>query len=83
MGIVTWILVGIVLGAIASFIIGKSNVVTSVIVGLFGAGLAGWISTLFGVGTFTAFSLWNLLISIGGAAALLAVLGLILRSREA
>lgn len=83
MGIVTWVLVGIALGAIAGFIAGRKNTVLNIVVGLAGAGLAGWIATLFEIGSFSAFSILNLLISAGGAVVLLLLLTLIMRSREA
>lgn len=83
MGIVTWVLVGLVAGFIASLVMGRNNTIANLVVGVAGAGLAGWLATWFGWGTLMAFHWINLLISIGGAIVLLALFALAQRGREA
>ncbi len=82
MNFLIWLVVGGVLGWLASIMM-KTNdqqgIFLNVIVGIVGALLAGWlISPLLGVGTINQdnFSLPALLVSFGGAAILLAIVNL-------
>lgn len=85
MNFIIWLLVGGVIGWLASILM-KTNdqqgIFLNVLVGVVGALLAGWLITpLVGVGTINQnnFSLPGLLVSFAGAALLLAVLNLFRR----
>lgn len=85
MNFLVWLVVGGVIGWLASMLM-KTNdqqgVVLNVIVGIVGAMLAGWlISPLIGVGTINQnnFSLPALLVSFVGASILLGVVNLVRR----
>ncbi|HET7202365.1 MAG TPA: GlsB/YeaQ/YmgE family stress response membrane protein [Steroidobacteraceae bacterium] len=87
MNILIWLVVGGVIGWIASLIVGtdaQQGVLLNVIVGIVGALIGGWlISPLVGVGTINdgAFSMGSLFVSLLGAVILLAVVNLLRRGR--
>lgn len=88
MNFIIWIVVGGLIGWVASMIMrtdGQQGVFLNIIVGLIGALIGGWlISPILGVGTIndSAFSVGSLLVSLLGAVILLAVVNL-LRRRSA
>jgi uncharacterized membrane protein YeaQ/YmgE (transglycosylase-associated protein family) len=85
MNFIIWIVVGGVIGWVASLIMrtdGQQGMFLNIVVGLIGALIGGWlISPLVGVGTINdgAFSLGSLLVSLLGAVILLAVVNLFRR----
>ena len=84
-GFIVWIVVGGILGWVASMIMktdGQQGTLLNIIVGIVGAVVAGWlISPLVGVGTINQgnFSLTALVVSLLGAVVLLAVVNLFRR----
>ena len=84
---IVWIIVGAIIGWVASKIMGTSGqqgLLLDIVVGIVGALLAGWLLTpLFGISTINQsnFSLPALLVSLVGAIILLAVVRLIRRGR--
>ena len=87
MNFIIWIVVGGLIGWIASIIMktdGQQGLFLNVVVGLIGALLGGWlISPLVGAGTINdgAFNFGSLLVSLVGAVLLLAVVNLLRRGR--
>jgi uncharacterized membrane protein YeaQ/YmgE (transglycosylase-associated protein family) len=87
MNLIIWLVVGGLIGWIASMIMrtdAQQGVVLNVVVGIVGAMLGGWlISPLLGQGNINAgdFSLGGLLVSLLGAVVLLAVVNLFRRGR--
>ena len=85
MNFLTWLIVGGLIGWLASILMNTNNqqgIFLNVIVGIIGAMLAGWFVTpLVGVGTINQdnFSLAGLLVSLVGAVLLLALLKLVRR----
>lgn len=84
MGVVVWLIVGGVVGWLASIIMrtdAQQGVLLNVIVGIIGALLAGFIiSPLIGVGTINeGISLATFLVSLVGAVILLAIVNLFRR----
>ena len=74
MGILTWIIVGLVAGAIAKAIHpGKDpgGFIVTILIGIAGAVVGGWISSMLGYGTVDGFDLGSLVIAILGAVLLL------------
>ena len=70
----TWIVLGGIVGAIAKLIMpGKDpgGIIVTILLGIAGAFVGGYISTLLGFGTVTGFNLISLAIAIGGALLLL------------
>jgi len=70
MGIITWIVLGLIVGALAKFLIPGGFIVTTII-GIVGAILGGFISTKLGFGTVTGFNIGSIAIAVGGAMILL------------
>ncbi len=85
MNLIIWLIIGGIIGWIASLIM-KTNegIILNVVVGIVGALLAGWfISPMLGIGTINQsdFSLPSLVVSLVGAIVLLAIVNLIRRGR--
>jgi uncharacterized membrane protein YeaQ/YmgE (transglycosylase-associated protein family) len=86
MGIIIWLIIGGVVGWLASIIMktdGQQGIILNVVVGIIGALLAGFlISPLLGIGTINSgLSVGTFLVSLGGAIILLAIVNLIRRGR--
>ena len=87
MNLVIWLVVGGLIGWVASMMMrtdGQQGIVLNVVVGIVGAFLAGWfIAPLVGVGTINQnnFSLPALIVSLVGAVILLAIVNLFRRGR--
>jgi len=85
MNFILWIIIGGILGWLASIIMrtnAQQGIVMNILVGIIGALLAGFLLTpLFGVGTINQsnFSLPSLLLSLLGAVILLAIVNLVRR----
>jgi uncharacterized membrane protein YeaQ/YmgE (transglycosylase-associated protein family) len=85
MNLIIWLVVGGLIGWVASLIMktdAQQGLVLNVVVGIIGALLGGWLlSPLIGAGTVNQgdFSLMGLLVSLGGAIILLFVVNLIRR----
>jgi uncharacterized membrane protein YeaQ/YmgE (transglycosylase-associated protein family) len=84
MGIIIWLLVGGVVGWLASLIMrtdANQGILLNIVVGIVGAVLAGWlISPLVGVGTINqGISIGTFLVSLVGAIVLLAIVNLLRR----
>ncbi len=76
MGIFSWILLGIIAGILAKFIMpGKdeSGFVVTTLLGIAGAFIGGWIGSIVGLGTVGEFSLGSLTTAVVGALVLLFV----------
>ncbi|MEO6285718.1 MAG: GlsB/YeaQ/YmgE family stress response membrane protein [Dyadobacter sp.] len=74
MGIITWIIIGLIAGAIAKAIHpGKDpgGFIVTILIGIAGAVLGGWISSLLGYGTVDGFNIGSLFVAILGAVILL------------
>lgn len=85
MNLIVWLVLGGVVGWLASLIMrtdGQQGIVLNVVVGIVGAFLAGWfIAPLVGVGTINQnnFSVASVLVSLVGAVILLAIVNLFRR----
>ena len=76
MGILTWIILGGIVGAIAKLIMpGKDpgGIIMTILLGIAGAFVGGYISTLLGFGSVTGFNIVSLAIAVVGALILLAL----------
>ena len=74
MGILSWILLGLIAGAIARWIMpgrGPTGILVTMVVGIVGAFLGGFIGTALGIGTVDGFDLRSLFLAVVGAVALL------------
>lgn len=74
MGILSWIVLGLVAGALAKLIMpgdDPGGIIVTIVLGIVGALLGGFIGTALGYGTVGGFDVRSLLIAIGGALVLL------------
>jgi len=74
MGILSWILFGLIAGLLAKWIMpGKDpgGFIVTILIGIAGAVVGGFISTALGFGDISGFDLRSMLIAIGGALVLL------------
>jgi len=87
MSFIIWIVIGGILGWLASMVMktdAQQGLLLNIVVGIVGALLGGWLlSPLVGAGTINADDLspMSLLVSFGGAVILLAIVNLIFRGR--
>ena len=81
MGIIIWLIIGGIVGWLASLIMrrdAQQGILLNIIVGIIGAVLAGWI---FGGGINEAITIRTFLFSVLGAVILLAIVNLFTRGR--
>ena len=74
MGIFSWIVMGLIAGLIAKFIMpGKDpgGIIITSLIGIGGGLLGGYIGSFFGLGTVTGFNMGSILLAVGGAVLLL------------
>lgn len=77
MSILSWIILGLIAGALAKAIRpgrDPQGCIVTMIIGIVGAVIGGWIATMLGWGTVTgAFNLYSILIATAGAIIALAI----------
>ena len=82
MGIISWILVGLIAGLLAKWIMpgsGLGGLIVTVLIGMAGASLGGFIVSILGGSGATGFNVWSILVATLGAIVLLFLYGLITR----
>ncbi len=74
MGILSWIIMGLIVGVLAKWIMpGKDpgGIIVTICIGIAGAFLGGFIGPLLGIGDVSGFNLISFILAIGGAILLL------------
>jgi len=74
MGILTWIVLGLIVGALAKWIMpgdDPGGIFITILIGIAGALLGGFLSTALGIGAVTGFNLGSVAIAIVGSLILL------------
>jgi len=74
MGWLSWILFGLIAGIVAKLIMpgrDPGGFIITIVIGIVGALLGGWLATQFGFGDVTGFDLRSLIIAVVGALILL------------
>ncbi|MCP4628217.1 MAG: GlsB/YeaQ/YmgE family stress response membrane protein [bacterium] len=74
MGIFSWILLGLIAGVLAKLIMpGKDpgGMVITILIGIAGAFVGGFVSSFIGFGSVTGFDVRSILVAVGGAILLL------------
>ena len=83
MGIIAWIIFGLIAGIIAKLIMpGRDGggFILTCILGIVGAVVGGWLATMFGIGgTISGFNLHSFLVAVVGAILVLGVFRLLRR----
>jgi uncharacterized membrane protein YeaQ/YmgE (transglycosylase-associated protein family) len=70
MGILSWILMGLIVGLLARLLMpgkDKMGIIVTILLGVAGAFLGGWIGSMLGLGSFSGFDFRSLLLATGGA----------------
>ncbi|MEZ4446972.1 MAG: GlsB/YeaQ/YmgE family stress response membrane protein [Polyangiaceae bacterium] len=83
MGILSWIVFGFVAGALAKLLMpGKDpgGCIVTVILGVVGASLGGFLATRFGLGTVTGFNMKSLGVAVVGALVILVAYRIVRRA---
>jgi uncharacterized membrane protein YeaQ/YmgE (transglycosylase-associated protein family) len=74
MGLLAWIALGLIVGVVAKFLMpgdDPGGLIVTILIGIAGAFVGGFLGTRFGVGDVTGFDLPSLGLATGGAALLL------------
>lgn len=74
MGFLSWIVMGLIVGVLAKFIMpgtGPGGIIVTILLGIAGAFVGGFIGTFLGLGSVTGFNIGSFLLAIGGAILLL------------
>jgi len=77
MYILLWLLFGAVVGWLASIVMNKNHsmgLLANIIIGLVGSALGMWLMSILGFGSIDSFSFLGLLVSVGGASLLIAII---------
>ncbi len=76
MGILSWIVMGLLVGIVAKWIMpGKDpgGIILTILLGIAGAFVGGYVGTLIGFGSFTGWNLKSFLLAVGGSLILLMI----------
>lgn len=75
MGVITWIILGLVAGFIASKIVDRhgEGILLDVVLGVVGALVGGWVFSLIGAHGVTGFNLYSLMVAVAGSILILLV----------
>jgi len=86
MGILAWIVLGLVAGALAKLIMpGRQGggIILTIVLGVVGAIVGGFVGTrVFGFGDISGFDLRSIAIAVGGALVVLFLYGFVARNRD-
>jgi uncharacterized membrane protein YeaQ/YmgE (transglycosylase-associated protein family) len=70
MGLLSWIVMGLLVGLVAKFIMPGADpggFIITILLGIGGAFVGGYVASFLGIGSFTGFNLGSFLIATGGA----------------
>jgi len=70
MGLLSWIVMGLLVGLVAKFIMPGTDpggFIITILLGIGGAFVGGYVASFLGIGSFTGFNLGSFLIATGGA----------------
>jgi len=85
MGILSWIILGLIAGALAKAIRpgrDPQGCIVTMIIGIVGAVIGGWVATLLGWGRVNGFNIYSLFIATIGAIIFLAIWAAITKRKE-
>ena len=80
MSILVWLGIGLIAGIIAKLVMGdRFGWIVTILLGIVGAFVGGWLSGLLGGPAVTGFNLISILVAAGGAIVVLLIYGLVAR----
>lgn len=74
MGILSWIVLGLIVGVLAKWIMpgpDPGGIILTTLLGIAGAFVGGFLGSLLGLGSFTGFNVGSLVLAVAGALLLL------------
>jgi len=80
MGIIAWIVVGLIAGALAKLILpgdDPGGIIVTILIGIVGAFVGGFLFSLFGGAGVSGFNIWSILVATVGAIILLLIYRLV------
>ena len=86
MGIISWIFLGLIAGALAKFLMpGKDpgGFFVTILIGIVGGVLGGFLGSLIGLGRIESFDLGGIIIATAGAILLLVIYRIVQKNRKA
>jgi uncharacterized membrane protein YeaQ/YmgE (transglycosylase-associated protein family) len=84
MGILLWVVFGLIAGAIAKYLMpgnAPGGIVATIILGIIGAVVGGFIGTMLGFGDISGFDLRSMALAVGGGVVVLLLYGALTRAR--
>lgn len=85
MGILSWLLFGLIAGVLAKFLMpgpGPGGIVATILLGIVGAILGGFIGTLLGFGDISGFDVRSLALAVGGGCLAIFLYGMLTRGKK-
>jgi uncharacterized membrane protein YeaQ/YmgE (transglycosylase-associated protein family) len=82
MGIISWVVVGLIVGLLAKWFMpgtGPDGFIVTILIGMAGASIGGFIIRLLGGTGATGFNVWSILVATLGAIVLLLLYDLVVR----
>ncbi|HEU4495096.1 MAG TPA: GlsB/YeaQ/YmgE family stress response membrane protein [Rubrobacteraceae bacterium] len=82
MGIISWVVVGLIAGLLAKWFMpgtGPGGFIVTILIGMAGASIGGFVIRLFGGAGATGFNVWSILVATVGAIFLLVLYDLVVR----
>ena len=75
MGIISWIVLGLLAGFIGSKVVNKSGegVLLDILLGIVGAVVGGWVFSFFGAHGVNGLNLWSLIVAVIGSIVVLLI----------
>jgi uncharacterized membrane protein YeaQ/YmgE (transglycosylase-associated protein family) len=76
MGIITWIVVGLIAGLLGKLIMpgdDPGGIIVTILIGIVGAFVGGFVFSIFGGAGVTGFNIWSIIVATIGAIILLAI----------
>lgn len=85
MGILVWIILGLIAGAVAKLLMpgpDPGGIIVTILIGIAGAIIGGFIAAALGLGTVTGFNLGSIIIAILGSVLLLWIYRMVVSRRK-
>ena len=81
MGILSWLILGLIAGFIASKVINKSGegILLDIVLGIVGAFVGGWLFSFFGANGVTGLNIYSMVVAVVGAIVVLLIYHAVVR----
>ncbi len=86
MGIITWIVVGLIAGLLGKLVMpgdDPGGIIVTILIGIVGAFIGGFVVSIFGGTGVTGFNIWSIIVATIGAIILLAIYRMLVGQRTA